>query len=398
MTRTPSASSYSAGEKGRNRVRLYPHATSGRLYLEWINVGGSKRRRALGHQDWHLGKSQADALAADLGTTPRATEGERLTLGALFEIYEREVTPEKGRTSQKHDRAAAALFQRCWGAQCLVTQLGQIEWGRFIRARRCGALAGAGAVGNRTIEYDLRFVLAVLNWAVKGRLLRENPCAGLEIPREYDPRQPMLSPAEYEALQRVAPGVSARFALALTLAWETGRRIGSIRHLRWSDVDFTHELLLFRKQHDKNKRRARDAWVPLSAPALVALRGAKAERERPTLRIYTPSAERDVPVSGARIGDGWIFASAVGEGAPMGRRYFLSWWKKAEQRAGLEPLRGRAWHSCRRAFSTELLGAGAPDEVVNALGGWARGSNVAREIYQHAQLEQQRAVIRARGA
>lgn len=82
---------------------------------------------------------------------------------------------------------------------------------------------------------------------------------------------------------------------------------------------------------------------------------------------------------------------------PLGTRYWLKWWHRAEELAGLPAVRGRGWHSCRRAFATELLGNSVANETVNALGGWARGSNVARAIYRQPQLEQQRAAVNARG-
>ena len=65
-----------------------------------------KRRRALEHRDWHLGKAQADAFAAERAAGARQADAARVTLGSLFDIYDREVTPEKTPQTQKHDRAA----------------------------------------------------------------------------------------------------------------------------------------------------------------------------------------------------------------------------------------------------------------------------------------------------
>jgi integrase len=185
-------------------------------------------------------------------------------------------------------------------------------------------------------------------------------------------------------MQQVAAGVSARFALALTLAWETGRRIGSIRHLCWADVDLENATLLFRKEFDKGWRKgARDSVVPISEAAVAALVAARRERV----------------CDAQQIGDGWLFTSSRSTSKPLGRRYFLRWWHKAEERAELPPVPGRGWHSCRRAFATEMLGSRrVADELVNSLGGWARGSTVARTIYQQPLLEQQRAAIRTRAS
>ncbi len=37
-----------------------------------------------------------------------------------------------------------------------------------------------------------------------------------------------------------------QLGLALRLAWETGHRIGAIRSLQWSDVDFGRETIQWR--------------------------------------------------------------------------------------------------------------------------------------------------------
>jgi integrase len=256
-----------------------------------------------------------------------------------------------------------------------------LQWGRFIRERRAGTLSGGKAVGDRTIEYDLRLLSAVLNWAVDAKIISTNPCAGFVTPHEDAPQQPILSRKEYDALQTVAMRVSPRFALALTLAWETGRRISALRHLRWADADLENATLMFRKKFDKSRRKgARDTLVAISASAAAALSAARDERSR----------------AGLQIGDGWVFPSGRRDDAPLGKRYFQRWWHKAEERAGIAHEHGRAWHACRRAWTTDLFGNRVSDEVVNSLGGWARGSSVARSVYQQPQLEHQRAAINLR--
>ena len=47
------------------------------------------------------------------------------------------------------------------------------------------------------------------------------------------------------------------------------------------------------------------------------------------------------------------------------------WWKPAERRAGLEPKRGRGWHSLRRKFASDLMDL--PLKVLCDLGGWKGG-------------------------
>ena len=61
-------------------------------------------------------------------------------------------------------------FLRFFGRHRKAETLSQRDWDRFIRARRAGKAGGSRRpVSERTIEYDLRLLLAVLNWAAKSR-------------------------------------------------------------------------------------------------------------------------------------------------------------------------------------------------------------------------------------
>src|SRR5690242_885656 len=130
---------YHAGEKGNNRVRLYPHSRNGTLMLEYFGNDGQRRNVSLHHTDVDRGKVAADDLAASLrrGEEPSGD----LTLRALFEKYDEEVTIGKTKAKQHHDRAARALFERCWGADTPVADLDKTRFDKFVRQRRSGVLA-----------------------------------------------------------------------------------------------------------------------------------------------------------------------------------------------------------------------------------------------------------------
>ena len=60
--------------------------------------------------------------------------------------------------------------------------------------------------GDRVIEYDLKHLLAVLNWATvagDGRgvpLLNRNPLKGMPLVAELNPKRPMLTAEQYGPL------------------------------------------------------------------------------------------------------------------------------------------------------------------------------------------------------
>lgn len=378
--------SYSTGERGVNRVRAIAHPTTGRCSLEYYEPSrrGDRprpRRVALGHTDREQAKAAADTLAAELRTAGagRSTTGP-VTLGTLFDIYLREVTPTKGTQKQGHDRECVRMFLEAFGDRPAAT-LSRREWDRFIRDRRSGALRPSGskqrrAVRDRVIGYDLRFLLAVLNWATVsadnrgGALLERNPLKGLTVPREESPRRPVLEPAQYTALLNVATDVHPLFRLALELAHETGHRIGAIRLLRWSDVDTARRLVRWRGENDKI---GYEHATPLTAGAIAAL-----EAERRRVRA---------------IGDAWLFANASAGGTPYPRDAFNEWWSRAVARSGVTLPARCGWHSLRRLFANELRETNLKD--LCALGGW-KSAHTVLTCYQQPDEQVMRTALEQR--
>ena len=248
MARTKrSRRSYGAGEWGRNRVRVFPDPKTGIYQIEW-RENGRRLTRSLKHRDWLRAKRQADEVAAGLAvhepTGKAEPEPEPLTLERLFDIYGEEVTPTKGWKARRHDRAAMRMFLGFFGRDRQPATLSRRDWDRFIRARREGRVGASGRpVSDRTVEYDLKLLIAVFNWASKSRdeqgrsLLEANPLRGLRTPREKNPTRVVLSEDEYQTLLQVSREMDWRFHVALVLAHETGHRIGAIRQLRWSGID-----------------------------------------------------------------------------------------------------------------------------------------------------------------
>ncbi|MXW09155.1 MAG: tyrosine-type recombinase/integrase [Gammaproteobacteria bacterium] len=376
MARTKrSRRSYGAGEWGRNRVRVFPDPKTGIFQIEW-RKNGRRLTRSLKHRDWSRAKRQADEFAAGFAKPePNGKkEAEPLTLERLFDIYGEEVTPTKGENKRRHDRAAMRMFLGFFGRDRNPGTLSRRDWDRFIRARRAGQVGLSGApVSNRTIAYDLKLLVAVFNWASKSRdeqgrlLLEASPLRGLKTPTEKNPTRVILSEDEYQALLRVSRDVDWRFRIALVLAHETGHRIGAIRHLQWSDIDLEAGTVRWRAEHEKT---GYEHTTPVTAEAVAVL----AEARKKTL------GSGDAPVLPA----------------PRNRSKCVSaervriWWHKGQRLAGLEPKRGRGWHSLRRKFASDLMNQ--PLKVLCELGGWKTPHTVL-ECYQRADEGQLRTAL-----
>lgn len=356
--------SYTTGEKGVNRVRLWAHPRDGTLLLEYRDENGRRRNQSLQHADLERGKVAAEELAAALRKEegPRSSE---LTLKALFDNYVRDVTPHKTAAKQQHDRTARALFERCWGAATKVRELDRRHWTHFITDRRSGKLKPAGSrakagVRNRIIGYDLKFLMAVCNWAESVRvggqwLLERNPFRKFEVPIEKSPCQPMTTELQYEALSKAAREWGrADVELFLYLTHESGHRGASARELRWTDIDLANQRIFWAK--DKEDRQHTTPLLPEHVETIKRLR-----RQDP------------------RIGDSWAFPSPRDPNTPVDRGTVRHWWDKLVKRAGLAPVKGRGWHSLRRKFADD--NDDLPASQLMALGGWSSYKTIV-EIYQ----------------
>ncbi len=381
MARTKrSRRSYGAGEWGRNRVRVFPDPKTGLYQIEW-RESGRRLTRSLGHRDWVKAKKQADEAAAGFAVhEPNGkaeAEPEPLTLGSLFEIYGEEVTPTKGKRTRERDKVATAMFLDFFGRDRDPATFSQRDWDRFIQARRAGRAGRSGKpVGNRTIEWDLTFLMAVLNWAERSKdergrpLLDRNPLKGLRKPREKNPARVVLTEDEYRALLKVSWQVGWRFHVALVLAHETGHRIGAIRQLRWTDIDFEGREVRWRAEHEKT---GHEHVTPLTDEALAALEEARR--------------------MGDGIGDDPVLPSSRDAKRCVHRVSAFQWWRKAQTLAGLEPKARRGWHSLRRKFASDLMDL--PLKVLCELGGWRDAQTVLR-CYQRPDAGQLRTALEGR--
>ena len=381
MARTKrSRRSYGAGEWGRNRVRVFPDPRTGVIQIEW-HENGRRLTRSLKHRDWRRAKRQADEFAAGFAGPEMhgkaEAEPEPLTLETLFDIYGEEVTPTKCEQARRHDRAAMKMFLRFFGKGRNPATLSKRDWDRFTRDRRSGRVGPSGKpASDRTIERDLRFLLAVLNWAAQSRdeqgalLLDANPLRGLKPPTEKNPTRVLLTEDEYEALLQVSLEMDWRFYVALVLAHETGHRIGAIRQLRWSDIDLEGGVIRWRGEHEKTGYEHR---TPVTVEALAVLQ--QARRRNPG------------------IGDAPVLPAPKDLSKSVGRSLARDWWKRAQELAGLAPKRGRGWHSLRRKFASDLMDQ--PLKVLCELGGWKTAQTVL-QCYQRADEGQLRNALEHR--
>jgi len=395
--------SHSVGERPHT-VTVYERTEGGNLYVRvWDpNARGGKGtwvRRSLGHRDRERAKDYAAEQYAKLRKGEDDVRAGRIKLARLFTLYAKHRTPKKGEREQEADTRRIEMFTRVLGAQKDPHKISRSEWEGFIERRSAGKIDARGRpkdhpdhidrgqVGPRTVERDLRFLLAVLNWGVDwqtgdGYLLRENTCRGYPVPQEKNPSRPVATDERVELIRAVAVKVTmdvtwgekrttvpSHLPTIFELAVETGRRLSSILALRYSDLlleEGPHGSIRWRAESDK---QGRESVVPISPPARRAL-----DRHGRRMRAL------DLP----GIGDAPLFPSPRDPSTPVDRHVVDRWLRKAERKAEVEPHEGSLWHAYRRRWATVRKHLPATD--VAEAGGWA-GTETLERVYQQADQE-----------
>lgn len=370
--------SYIAGEKGRNRVRVYERGDRPGIWIDYRDENGRRVRQQLACADRGRAKLEADDIAAKFGrqqTAPPAA----LTLSRLFETYEQEVTPRKSKTAQAHDRRTLPLLVRAIGGKRRVSTLSKRDVDLYVDRRRRGELAVDGnegrAVRTRVLEQDCSLLKAVLNWATDagdgagGTLLDRNPIARYKVPREKAPQRAVLDVEQFKAVRTAAAAISGSVELLALMAWYTGHRSQSIRLLTWRDVDLDRRRIHWLGENDKV---GNDHYTPIHPELVPHLERARAVAEL--------------------TGERWLFPSPRDPRHALTGNAVVNLWKRLAPAAGIPSGKRFGWHSCRRAFANNLRDVALRD--LTDLGGWTTERTVV-SIYQQPSEEAQRKALGA---
>lgn len=369
--------SKSIGERGQ-RVHLY-EARPGGPIMRSVFINGKERRKGLGHRDKEHAIRQAYELLNALLANEQALDERSLTLGMLADLYlQGPAHLSKKERTQKEEASMLRRVVAFLGPTRNVVSLSESDVRRYTMARTEGHGSVLGtrpgrSVRNRTIAADLEMLRRALNWGMRERLsngqrlLKENPLVGVKLPREQNPRRPMMKHDVFLRLLAVAEQVHPLLKLALVVAEATGRRISAWRNLRWDDVDFQSSTIHWRAETDK---KGYEQVVPTSEAVRNAL-----------------SATRRA--QGA-IGNTPVFPAPKDVSKPCSRHLLDSWLRKAFELAGITPEPHGMWHSIRRKWATERKGY--PVKDVAAAGGWKTERTVLAS-YQQVDAETVKQVV-----
>jgi integrase len=342
----------------------------------WV-PGRGNSKKCIGTTDRaeaeRLGKALLVALLKDEQVSSAV-----LTLGDLWKRYETQCVAflDNHSNTRLGDTGRAEVLRAFFGDDCDVCNLTENDQFAYIQKRLAGGIVctkdrQTDEVGLRTVEADLKLLHSMLKWATtvrvrKGvRLLDHNPLEGVRRPREKNPRRPVATLERFEKTRKAIQCLAAeadddterrkwlRLELALVLAEATGRRLGSIRQLAWSDIDMTRPAIHWAAENDK---KGKESVVPVPRSLVEELHSFRANL-------------------GGAFG-GLVFASESNPSIPIRADVFSKWLLAAEAKAKLPKLNGSLWHAYRRGWATARKEF--PISDVAFAGGWSDAATLVR--------------------
>ena len=304
-----------------------------------------------------------------------------LSLGELWQRFKSEAASYLDNKAKSRADTASRMKHLIgfFGLDRDVRSLSALDQLNYSTARRRGGMRlpdgrVTSPVRASTVAADVFVLHHVLAWACTvpttrlGRLLDRQPLAGVRREREKNPRRAVATWERFEATRAAmqrnrAPSgeraVEVRrwigMELALVLTEATGRRLGSIRALRWDDIDWARGTIRWRAEADKKGFE----WVVPAPKALLD-----------QLKDF-----QELLNGGGAL----LFPAERNPVVPMDRHLFDKWLTVAEREAKLPKLPGSLWHAYRRKWASERRHHPLPD--VAAAGGW-RDHTTLLECYQ----------------
>jgi hypothetical protein len=345
---------YSAGEPGRNLVKVYERYAGGPLQVEMWPRGRRKReslRKVAGRpiRDQALARQLADRIASELNRDAeredvRALLGipDRHTLGELLEEYHTKRERRWAGSNLPKQRVLKQWWADRLGADVDVRQVRTVDVEEIVADE-----ADLREWSPRTEAKFLKYLITAFNF---GRLKlkwygEEATLSAVDVPSP-DPNAPSYDTDEIRAmLQRGLPAVDLRAAVAGHVAYVSLRRITAIRKLsteswRVREIELDGELvrvgtIQFPRATDKARKTG-----------LVALAGEALEQTEALL--CTPA----VRASGLLFPAGDL-EDINPHRKPVPYEDLNAWLHEAETLAGVPTLKGRAWHAFKRRAATD---------------------------------------------
>lgn len=299
------------------------------------------------------------------------------TLYSLFEYWRDGVPGREQKTIDDVEKRICDLDALCGGKPATALTKADVIAYRDARIKE--------GRKPRTVEKDISFIKAALQFAADSDKLAANPAAGVKVaqakasslPRhlDHDDLKTIFGSPIYTAGKRPLGGAGDAAAWLPIMALYTGARLEELCQLTLDDIKTSGDITYLR---------------------LLDLYDEEAEKD--IKRLKTEGSRRNIPLAPALIAHGfldyvayrreqketWLFPALVPD-KKYGRRgsNWSKWWGRWRKALGVAG-RERCFHAFRHSFKTACRAAGIDEEVHDALTGHS-GGGIGRD-YGHFPL------------
>ena len=176
-----------------------------------------------------------------------------------------------------------------------LTKLSPVHIRRFLTAMKAKDLSQV------TISNYLRILKTALNAAVEAKLIKESPANGITVSRGKVKKFNVVDKAMFPDFIRAAN--ETKYGNELAIMLYTGLRVGELRGLRWSDIDFAANTMSIRRQlHPKSQTTKRitapkydeERTVYLPQPAITVLKAQRVKQNEQRLAAGAEWVDNEV--------------------------------------------------------------------------------------------------------
>lgn len=230
-----------------------------------------------------------------------------------------------------------------------------------------GLTAGEKPLAPGTVEVVFRYLSAIFATAVEDRIIRENPCGKVKLPKREPTR--VVIPT-VEQVRSLESGLPERYRALVTLAAGTGLRQGEAFGLTVDRVDFLRRQL----RVDRQLILLPGAQGPQFGPPKTGA----SYRTIPLPQVVLDALAAHLAAFPVTHADGLVFTTAAG--LAIRRTRFSDVWRPVAKAAGLEP--GTGFHALRHFYASALIRYGESVKVVQSRLGHATAAETL-DTYGH---------------
>jgi integrase len=233
-----------------------------------------------------------------------------------------------------------------------------------------------GKLKYKTIKHHLNFIRDVFSYAVRMKLLKDNPCDGVTITKgEPEEKQVYTKDEMVELLAKMA-GEPLKYRTFFTLAAYSGFRRSELLGLEWKDIDFENNTISIVRTSN---------YTPETGTFTDTT---KTKKSRRTLKFSEKlmgllKAYKDEQDSEAfELGNLWVYSDRLfvkWNGEPMSNNTPYTWLKRFCER---ENLRFCDIHSFRHFATSAMIASGVDLLTVSRTLGHSQPSTTSN-IYGH---------------